>query len=114
MPSARPLLVLMDCDLPELDGLEATRKVRAWEKRSGTKPVRIVAVTGRSTRQEHAECLQAGMDEVFTKPFSMAELAAVASRHAADADPSTGSALRRRRDSKIPSVFGELDSPMGS
>ncbi len=114
MPSARPVLVLMDCDLPLMDGLEATRKVRAWEKRSGAKPVRIVALTGRSTRQERYECLQAGMNDVFTKPFSMAELAAVATRHAVDADPSTGSALRRRRESKIPSAFGELDSPIGS
>lgn len=114
MPSVRPVLVLMDCDLPQLDGLEATRNVRAWEKRSGAKPVRIVALTGRSTRQERHECIQAGMDDVFTKPFSMAELAAFATRHAVDADPSTGSALRRRRESKIPSVFGELDSPIGS
>lgn len=114
MPTSRPVLVLMDCDLPHLDGLEATRKVRAWEKRTGAKPVRIVALTGRSTRQERHECIQAGMDDVFTKPFSMAELASFATRHAVDADPSTGSALRRRRESKIPSVFGELDSPLGS
>lgn len=115
MPSVRPLLVLMDCDLPQLDGLEATRKVRAWEKRSGAKPVRIVAVTGRATRQERSECIQAGMDDVFNKPFSMAELAAAATRHAVGADPATGSALRRRRESKIPSVFGDLDdAPVGS
>ena len=115
MPSVRPLLVLMDCDLPQLDGLEATRTVRAWEKRSGAKPVRIVAVTGRATRQERSECIQAGMDDVFTKPFSMAELAAAATRHAVGADPATGSALRRRRESKIPSVFGDLDdAPVGS
>ncbi len=84
----RPRLVLMDCDLPQLDGLEATRRVRAWEKRTGARPVRIVALTGRATREDRADCLRAGMDDVFTKPFSMAALAEAAARHASDAgDP---------------------------
>jgi len=113
-PSARPQLVLMDCELPELDGLEATRRVRDWERRTGARAVRIVALTGRSTRQERAECLQAGMNDIVTKPFSLAELAAVAQRCAIEADASTDAVLRARRDCRVPSVFGDLDAPLRS
>jgi len=111
----RPQLVLMDCVLPELDGLEATRRIRAWERRSGVRPARIVALTGGATRQQRAECVQAGMDEVVTKPFSLAELAAAATRNIGEADAPDGSAVRRRNGGPGgPSGFGDLDSPVGS
>lgn len=80
----RPRLVVMDCDLPRLDGLEATRRVRACEKRAGLSAVRIVALTGRATAEDRADCLKAGMDEVFSKPFSMAALTEAAARYAGD------------------------------
>jgi CheY-like chemotaxis protein len=73
---------MMDCGLPQLDGLETTRQVRAWETRTGMRPARIVALTGRATQEDRTACLQAGMDDVFTKPFSMAALAEAATRHA--------------------------------
>lgn len=112
--AARPQLVLMDCELPALDGLEATRRIRAWERRTGARPLRIVALTGRSTRQERAECLQAGMNDIVSKPFSLAELAAVAQRYAIEADASSEAVLRSRRESRVPSVFGDLDTPLRS
>ena len=80
----RPQLVMMDCDLPQLDGLEVTRQVRAWERRVGIRPARIVALTGRATLQDRTDCLNAGMDDVFTKPFSMAVLTDAAMRLAGE------------------------------
>jgi len=115
-PSGRPQLVLMDCVLPELDGLEATRRIRAWERRSGARRVRIVALTGGAMRQQLAECLQAGMDEVVTKPFSLAELAAAAARDTGEvngADAANGWATRRRGGAGARSGFGDLDAPVG-
>jgi len=110
----RPRLVLMDCDLPQLDGLEATRRVRAWEKSAGLRPVRIVALTGRATPEDRAACLRAGMDDVFTKPFSMAALAEAATRHASDAGDAPRPAPRERRDAVAAAVSGDPDAPVGS
>jgi len=110
----RPVLVLMDCDLPQLDGLEATRRVRAWEQRAGTRPVRIVALTGKATPEDRAECLRAGMDDVFTKPFSMATLADAATRGASDAGVTPRPPLRQRRDAVAAAVPGEQDAPAGT
>jgi signal transduction histidine kinase/CheY-like chemotaxis protein len=107
-------LVLMDCDLPQLDGQEATRRVRAWEKRSGAQPLHIVALTGRATSADQADCLRAGMDEVFTKPFSMAALAEAAARHAGD-DTATGrQAPGQRRDVAGPALPGDQNKAAGS
>lgn len=114
----RPRLVLMDCGLPRLDGLEATRQVRAWETRTGMRPVRIVALTGRATPEDRAACLQAGMDDVFTKPFSMAALAEAATRHApsdaTDASDARRPAARDRRDAVAGAApaSGDQDAPV--
>jgi two-component system, sensor histidine kinase and response regulator len=60
-------LVLMDVDMPIMDGLAATRAIRAYESRRGTR-LPIVAVT---TRSNHHDCLAAGMDAHLTKPLRM-------------------------------------------
>ena len=60
-------LILMDCQMPDLDGYEATRIIR---RLGGDEPhVPIVAVTAHASMDEHSRCLAAGMDEVLTKPF---------------------------------------------
>lgn len=62
-------LILMDIQMPEMDGYEATRKIRAMEK--ADKKVKIIALTTSSNR---AECIDAGMDEYAAKPFRLEEL----------------------------------------
>jgi CheY-like chemotaxis protein len=57
-------LVLMDIQMPEMDGLEATRQMRALEKGTG-RHTPIVAITASDTKQH---CLAAGMDDYITKP----------------------------------------------
>ena len=68
--------ILMDISMPVLDGLEATRRLRQAEARSGHPSVRIVALTAHAFREDHERCLAAGMDAVLTKPLDLARLSA--------------------------------------
>ncbi len=65
-------LVLMDCRMPVLDGYQATRKIRG---RPDGKKIPIIALTANATPQDRQRCLDAGMNEVLTKPFQLQELA---------------------------------------
>jgi len=81
-------LILMDCQMPEMDGFEATRRIRANEKTLGLEPVSVVALTANAIRGDRERCLEAGMDDYLAKPFRSAELRAIVERH-----------LRRRDES---------------
>ncbi len=72
-------LVLMDCQMPEMDGLEATRRIRAHEVASGAH-VPIVALTANAMVGDREKCLEAGMDDFLSKPFQLRELAAAINR----------------------------------
>jgi len=64
-------LVFMDCDMPEMDGFEATRRIRAVSR---SKPVRIVAMTANAMQGDRERCLGCGMDDYISKPVRMEEL----------------------------------------
>jgi CheY-like chemotaxis protein len=71
---ARPYdLILMDCQMPTMDGLEACRQIRMLDQ---TQPV-IVAVTANALVGEREKCLEAGMDDYLSKPFQAEQLVAV-------------------------------------
>jgi len=72
-------LVLMDCQMPEMDGLEATRRVRAHEAGNG-QHLPIVALTANAMVGDREQCLEAGMDDFLSKPFQLRELAAAIQR----------------------------------
>jgi CheY-like chemotaxis protein len=67
-------LVLMDCHMPEMDGFEATREIRARERSSTGRRVPIIALTANAMAHDREECLNAGMDDHLSKPFSMQTL----------------------------------------
>ena len=66
-------LVLMDVQMPEVDGLEATRMIREWERGVGGH-VPIVALTAHAFEEDRRRCLEAGMDAYTTKPINIQEL----------------------------------------
>ncbi len=65
-------VILMDCHLPGIDGLETTRQLR--RRLAGGRPVRIVALTANAGRTIRDECLAAGMDDFLTKPIRYEQL----------------------------------------
>ncbi len=66
-------LILMDCHMPVMDGLQATRTIRAAEKNS-TRHTPIIAVTAGGPESSRERCLAAGMDDYMNKPVSIDEL----------------------------------------
>jgi signal transduction histidine kinase/CheY-like chemotaxis protein len=75
-------LVLMDVQMPEMDGLEATAAIRKKEGASG-KHVRVIALTAHAMKGDQERCLAAGMDGYLSKPIQAQELDAILKQHAA-------------------------------
>ncbi len=78
-------LVFMDVQMPEMDGLEATRRIRSdW---APADQPRIVAMTANAVAGDREECLAAGMDDYLSKPIRMSELVGAIERTRPDPDP---------------------------
>jgi len=69
-------LVLMDCQMPEMDGFEATEKIRAWEAdhKEDEKPIPIIALTASAIRGDRERCIACGMNDYATKPLIREQL----------------------------------------
>jgi CheY-like chemotaxis protein len=72
-------MVLMDCQMPELDGLAATKAIRDAERRTGTH-VAIAAMTANAFADDRDACIAAGMDDYLAKPVKLADLRAMVER----------------------------------
>ncbi len=72
--------ILMDVQMPVLDGYEATRQIRAWEVGQSRQPLPIIAVTADAFVDDQARCRDAGMDDFLPKPIKSMALAEVLQR----------------------------------
>ncbi|MCW7540106.1 response regulator [Aquabacterium sp. A7-Y] len=70
-----PDMVLMDVDMPVMDGLEATERLRAWQQVGTLPPFPIVAATSAHSQVRRDDCLASGMDGYLSKPMSLRDLA---------------------------------------
>ena len=68
--AVRPDMVFLDCQMPEMDGFEACRQVRAYEREHRLPHVPIVALTANVSQEDREMCREAGMDDFLGKPFS--------------------------------------------
>jgi signal transduction histidine kinase/ActR/RegA family two-component response regulator len=77
--------VLMDCQMPEMDGYDASRLIRQRERENGLEHLPIVATTAHSMSGDREKCLSAGMDEYISKPIRTVELSSTLARAIASA-----------------------------
>jgi CheY-like chemotaxis protein len=70
-------IIFMDCQMPEMDGFEATRRIRVYEQETGKKRKFIVALTADAMVGDREKCLAAGMDDYLNKPIRAGEILAM-------------------------------------
>jgi signal transduction histidine kinase len=73
-------IILMDCQMPEMDGYEATKKIRQMESEQNLKPARIIAMTANAMEGDAELCLATGMDDYLAKPVDRNKLITVLTR----------------------------------
>jgi len=67
-------VILMDCQMPKLDGYATTRRLREWERRGGRERTPVVALTANALNGDASRCFDAGMDRYLSKPFTIDQL----------------------------------------
>ncbi|TKX26093.1 response regulator receiver domain-containing protein 2 [Elsinoe australis] len=73
----KPDVILLDINMPVMDGFEAARNIRAFENTYDVAPVKIIALTGLGSEEARKEAMQSGIDLFLTKPVRLKELAAI-------------------------------------
>lgn len=76
-------LILMDMQMPKMNGLETTKQIRYQEQSSQAKPIAIIAVTANSSFDDQYLCQEAGMSDYLTKPIEIERLKIILTRYEA-------------------------------
>ena len=66
--------ILMDCMMPVMDGITATRAIRDWETEQGVTPLPIIALTASVLDEDIKDCFEAGMNAYLPKPYKSHQL----------------------------------------
>ncbi|HEY9730472.1 MAG TPA: response regulator [Drouetiella sp.] len=113
-------LILMDCQMPDMDGFEATRAIRELEKSTG-KHIPIIAMTASAMRGDRENCIASGMDDYMSKPVGKQQLIAVLERWLGkdgpplpvtmNFDPQTADPNSPINVVKLTSLYGEQGMP---
>ena len=106
-------IVLMDVQMPELDGFEATRRIRAWEAAENRARTPIIALTAHALPADRDKCLAAGMDDYLVKPYSSRSLSATIARWLAPSGPARASAAAETAPPLDPAKLAEVRALMG-
>jgi len=77
-------LVLMDLEMPEMNGIDAAVEIREYEKKNNLEQVKIIAVTAYAMDTDRQSCFNAGMDDFLAKPFLVEELVELINKHFSD------------------------------
>ncbi|WP_145999152.1 hybrid sensor histidine kinase/response regulator [Oceanicoccus sp. KOV_DT_Chl] len=75
-------LILMDCEMPVMDGYEATKNIRQYEHQQNKKAMPIIALTAHAMQEYRERCISSGMNEVLTKPVNTLSLQQTLKRYA--------------------------------
>ncbi len=108
-------LVFMDCQMPEMDGFEASRKIRQYEQNqhSDNKPTPIIAFTANAMEGDREKCLAAGMDDYITKPVKRTDIERILLSYLAAKVvlPSAGNNLSAKGDNNISALSASGKPP---
>ncbi|WP_089937248.1 hybrid sensor histidine kinase/response regulator [Candidatus Entotheonella palauensis] len=94
-------LVIMDCQMPVMDGYAAARALRAREAAVGSERLPIIALTAHALQGDRERCLAAGMDDYLSKPFTFEQLSAALGRW-----------LPRRDEPRVPQDLPQASTPL--
>ncbi len=89
-------LVLMDRQMPVMDGMTATQTIRTWEQANNQQPIPIIALTASALKGDREKCMAAGCTAYLTKPIRQDVLLQAIREHTFGADPITSGENRRR------------------
>jgi signal transduction histidine kinase/DNA-binding response OmpR family regulator len=106
-------VVLMDCQMPRLDGYATTRRLREWERRTGRDRTPVVALTANALNGDASRCFEAGMDRYLSKPFTIDQLYRIldSCAPAEAAAPSDGAAEAAFLDKQTMDRIRDLQRP---